>query len=70
MYDHTFLNWQITRSDIRPDTKWAISLLIAYGYFNHPQGFYVGIYGLTYSLYHPRGEFVLGIGGFMTKHKL
>ena len=39
MYDHIFLNLQITRSDIRPHTKWAVSLVIAYGHFNLPQGF-------------------------------
>ena len=38
MYDHTFLNWQITRSDIWPHIKWAVSLVIAYGHFNFPQG--------------------------------
>ena len=27
------LNLQITRSDIRPHTKWAVSLVIAYGHF-------------------------------------
>ena len=51
-----FLNLQkITRSDIRPHIKWAVSLLIAYGHFNLPQEVCVGIYRLTYSLYHPRG---------------
>ena len=39
MYDHTFLNLQITRSDIRLHIKWAVSLVIAYGHFNLPQGF-------------------------------
>ena len=34
-----FLNLQITRSDIRPHIKWAVSLVIAYGHFNTPQGF-------------------------------
>ena len=44
MYDHTFLNLQITRSDIRPHIKWAVSLVIAYGHFNLPQGFvWVGL---------------------------
>ena len=38
MYDHNFLNLQITRSDIRPRIKWAVSLVIAYGHFNLPQG--------------------------------
>ena len=37
-YDHTFLNLQITRSDIRPHIKWPVSLVIAYGHFNLPQG--------------------------------
>ena len=29
-----FRKLQITRSDIRPDIKWAVSLVIAYGLFN------------------------------------
>ena len=33
-----FLNLQIIRSDIRPDIKWAVSLVIAYSHFNLPQG--------------------------------
>ena len=41
MYDHTFLNMQITRSDIRPHKKWAVSLVIAYGHLNLP---HVGMY--------------------------
>ena len=32
MYDHTFQNLQITRSDIRPHIKWAVILVIAYGH--------------------------------------
>ena len=39
MYDHTFQNLQITRSDIRPHIKWAVSLVITYGHFNLPQRF-------------------------------
>ena len=38
IYRHTFFNLQITRSDIR-HIKWAVSLVIAYGHFNLPQGF-------------------------------
>ena len=53
MYDHTFLDLQITRSDIRPHINWAVSLVIAHGHFNLSQAFFVGMYGLTYSLYHP-----------------
>ena len=34
-----FLNLLIARSDIRPHTKWAVRLVIAYGHFNLPQGF-------------------------------
>ena len=34
-----FLDLQITRSDIRPQTKQAVSLVIAYGHLNLPQGF-------------------------------
>ena len=38
MYDYsTFLNMQITRSHFRPQIKWAVSLVIAYCYFNLPQ---------------------------------
>ena len=33
------LNLQITRSDVTPDIKWAVSLVNAYGCFNLPQGF-------------------------------
>ena len=39
MQDHDFLNLQVTRSDMRPHIKWAVSLVIAYGHFNLPQGF-------------------------------
>ena len=38
MYDHTFselANHQITHNII----KWVVSLVIAYGHFNLPQGF-------------------------------
>ena len=56
MYDHTFYKQvQISRSDIRPHIKWAVSLVIAYGHFDFPQGFVWVRMGLTYSLYHPRG---------------
>ena len=48
MCDYTFLNMQIIRSDIRPHIKWAVSLVIAYGHFNFPQGLWVHMYGLTY----------------------
>ena len=58
-----FLNLQITRSDIRPHTKLAVSLVIAYGHFNLPQRFVWGMYGLAYSLYHPRGTTRGGGGG-------
>ena len=33
LYDHTFLKVQITRSDVKPHIKWAVSLVIAYGHF-------------------------------------
>ena len=36
MYDHTFLNLQITWSDIRPQIKWSITQIITYGHFNLP----------------------------------
>ena len=34
-----FQSLQITRSDVRPHIKWDVSLVIAYGHFNLPQGF-------------------------------
>ena len=34
-----FLNLQITRSDIKPQVKWAVNLVIADGHINLPQGF-------------------------------
>ena len=34
-----FRNLQITRSEIRPHIKWAVSLVVAYGHFILPQGF-------------------------------
>ena len=34
-----FLNWQITRSDIRQHIKQVVSLVIVYGHFILPQGF-------------------------------
>ena len=34
-----FQNLQITRSDIGPYIKWAVSLVIAYGHFNLPREF-------------------------------
>ena len=49
-----FLKLQIARSDI----KWAVSLVIANGQFNFPQGLSVGIYEITYSLCHPEDLFV------------
>ena len=40
IYDHTlFVNLQITRSDIRPQVKWAVNLVIAEGHFKLPQRF-------------------------------
>ena len=46
-----FLNLQITTSDVRPHIKWAVSLMIAYGNINLPQGFewYVWVNILTLS---------------------
>ena len=54
VWPYFFLNLQITRSDIRPHIQWAVSLVIVHGHFNLPQGGCMGMYGLTYSLYHPR----------------
>ena len=51
MYDHTFLNSQTTRSDIRPHIKSAVSLVIAYGHSDLPWGLcgYVWVTILTLS---------------------
>ena len=52
-----FQNLQITRSDIRPHIKWAVGLVIVYMVtLIFLRGVCVGMYGLTYSLYRPRGE--------------
>ena len=52
------LNLQITTSDIMPHIKLAVSLVIAYGYFNLNRclcGYVcVDMYMLTYALYHTR----------------
>ena len=37
-----------------PQLKWAISIVIADGYFNAPLGF-ACMYGPISSLYHPQG---------------
>ena len=39
MYDHSLPNLQVTKSDIRPHIKLAVSLVITHGHFNLPQGF-------------------------------
>ena len=57
-YDHTFFsklaNHQIWTSAGRAYIVWDVSLVIAYGHFNLPLGLCVGMYGLTYSHYHPK----------------
>ena len=47
MYDHIYLNLQITRSDIGPHIKWAVSLVFTYGHFHLPQGFVWGFENLA-----------------------
>ena len=39
MYDHTLQGLQITKLEIKPQIKWAVSLVIADGHFNIPHGF-------------------------------
>ena len=58
MYDHTFLNLQITRSDIRPHIKWVVSLVTVYMVTLIFLGVCVGMYGLTYfnHINHPTFE--------------
>ena len=46
----------LTKADIRFQVKWVVSLVDAYAQFNLPQCVFVGMYGLTLSLYHPRGH--------------
>ena len=55
MYYYTCLNFQITRLDIRPRIKWAVSLVIACMVTLIFLNVCVGMYGLTHSLYHSRG---------------
>ena len=55
-----YLNLQITRSDIRPHIKCPVGLclVVAYGHFAMSStGICVGMYGLTDSLYHPKGAY-------------
>ena len=53
----------ITRSDIRPHMKWAVSLVFAYGHFNIPLGVseYIWINILTHD---PGGGKVLRMNNF------
>ena len=51
-----FRDVQISRSDIRPHIKWAVSLVILHMVFYSSSGVCVGMYGLTYSFYHPEGS--------------
>ena len=55
-----FLNLEITRSDIMPHIKWAVSLVIAYGHFNLPQGF-VWVCTSLLTLSTPRGPLELDL---------
>ena len=52
----SFVNLKIIKTDMRPQIKWAVSLVIAYGHFNHLPGRreegggeYVWVYILTFS---------------------
>ena len=47
----SMLSHHYTRPDIKPHVKFAVSLVIVGGHVIFPR-VYVGIYGLTYSLYH------------------
>ena len=52
------LNLYITRSDIWPQVKRAIGLMVADGHFNLPTcQVCVGMYGLTYSVCDPQGKY-------------
>ena len=58
---HTFLKLQITRSDIRPHMKWAVSLVIACDRFNLPQGFVWVCMGKHTHFTTPEGPQVCGV---------
>ena len=45
-----FLNLQITRSDVRPHIKWAVSLLNAYGHSNLLHGYYGYVWANTLTI--------------------
>ena len=59
MYDHAFLNLKITRWDIWPHIKWAVSLVTTYGQLNLPQG--LCGYVWVNILYHPKARTSLGL---------
>ena len=52
------IDLQITRLDTRTLTKWTVSQVVTDDQFNLLEGFWVGMYGLTYSLEYSRGRFV------------
>ena len=52
---YAFLCLQINRSDIRPYVTWAVTLVIADDQLIFLR-VCVGMYGLTYSLYHSEGN--------------
>ena len=39
-----------------PQVKRVVSISIIDGHFDLPLGFFVGMYGLICSIYHPRGD--------------
>ena len=52
-----FINLQISRSDIKPYITWAVSLVILHIVTSiFLWGLCGYIYGLTHSVYHPRGD--------------
>ena len=56
MLDHNIFyvcSYQITKSDIRPQVKWAVSLVIADDHFNLPQ---LMTYMVSFLLYDPALE--------------
>ena len=64
-----FLNLQITRSDIQTTHKVGCQPSACIWSLYLPQGF-VGMYGLTYSLYHPEGLWVSQCPGTCTKYSV
>ena len=45
---------------MRPQAKWTVKLVTVEGHFYSSPGMLLNMYGLTYSLYHPRAFYLDG----------